>query len=253
MINSLTANFDDSPSTIDASQTNAVTQTPIKPSFTQSLPFSTPLFSLIVKLSKTFSPIQYKCNKPHSSSGLKNDRALSKIEEIFIKTQPSINLTRICLPFRLFYAAFDKTHSHGRSGGKLYIKTFNQFYYIPHIPSRFSIFIHDNIECQTNKQTNTSVLNLIKFLLLLYHSMKMQPILTIEFLWSLKDPFLLAGKETCIFLSLLMLLATLLSLTLLLIFPINMLFKRYSVIGLLNLAHLNISSLIEVLNTLINK
>ena len=29
--------------------------------------------------------------------------------------------------------------------------TFNQFYYIPHLPFWFSIFIHDCIECQTNK------------------------------------------------------------------------------------------------------
>ena len=72
-------------------------------------------------------------------------------EEIFIKTQPSINQTRICLPFKLFYAAFSKTHSHGHSGGKLSIKTFNQFSFIPHLPLWFSIFIHDCIECQTNK------------------------------------------------------------------------------------------------------
>ena len=45
-------------------------------------------------------------------------------EEIFIKTQPSINQTRICLPFKLFYAAFSKTHSHGHSGEKLSIKTY---------------------------------------------------------------------------------------------------------------------------------
>ena len=44
-------------------------------------------------------------------------------EAIFIKTQPSINQTRICLPFKLFYAAFNKTHSHGQSGEKLSIKT----------------------------------------------------------------------------------------------------------------------------------
>ena len=72
-------------------------------------------------------------------------------EEIFIKTQPSINQTRICLPFKLFYAAFSKTHSHGHSGEKLSIKTFNQFYFIPHLPLWFSIFIHDCIDCQTNK------------------------------------------------------------------------------------------------------
>ena len=72
-------------------------------------------------------------------------------EEIFLKTQPSINQTRICLPFKLFYAAFNKTHSHGHSGEKLSIKTFNQFYFIPHLPLWFSIFTHDCIDCQTNK------------------------------------------------------------------------------------------------------
>ena len=72
-------------------------------------------------------------------------------EEIFIKTQPSINQTRICLPLKLFYAAFSKTHSHGHSGEKLSIKTFNQFYFFPHLPLWFSIFIHDCIDCQTNK------------------------------------------------------------------------------------------------------
>ena len=55
------------------------------------------------------------------------------------------------MPFKLFYAAFSKTHSHGHSGEKLSIKTFNQFYFIPHLPLWFSIFIHDCIECQTNK------------------------------------------------------------------------------------------------------
>ena len=53
--------------------------------------------------------------------------------------------------------------------------------------------------------------------------MKMQPTLTIESLWTLKYSFLLLRKETRIFLSLLMPLATFLSLTLLLIFPLKML------------------------------
>ena len=43
------SSFDDSP------QTNVITQTPIKPTSTQSLPFSTPPFLLVVKLLKTFS------------------------------------------------------------------------------------------------------------------------------------------------------------------------------------------------------
>ena len=72
-------------------------------------------------------------------------------EDSFIKTQPSIDQTRICLPFKLFFAAFNKTHSHGHSGEKLSIRTFNQFYYILHLPLWFSIFFHDCIECQINK------------------------------------------------------------------------------------------------------
>ena len=102
-----------------------------------------------------------------------------------------------------------------------------------------------------DKQTNIPLFNLI-IILLLYHSMKMQSTLTIGSLWIQKDPFLLPPIKTFIILSLLMLLATLLSLTLLNMlslntFLLNMLLKRYSTIGLLNLARLNISSLIEVL------
>ena len=66
-------------------------------------------------------------------------------------SQPIINKTRICLLFILFYVAFMKTHSHGHSGEKLSIETFNQFYYKPHLPLWFPIFIHDCLECQTNK------------------------------------------------------------------------------------------------------
>ena len=36
-------------------------------------------------------------------------------EEVFKKTQPSVHRTRICLPFKIFYAALDETHSHGDS------------------------------------------------------------------------------------------------------------------------------------------
>ena len=73
----------------------------------------------------------------------------------FESPHPTINETRICLPFRLFFSAFHKTHSHGHSGEKLSIKTFNQFYYIPHLPLWFSIFIHDCIDCQQNKHFQT--------------------------------------------------------------------------------------------------
>ena len=63
----------------------------------------------------------------------------------------SIPILVYLLPFKLFHAAFSKTLSHGHSVEKLSIKTINQFYFDPHLPLRFSIFIHDCIECQTNK------------------------------------------------------------------------------------------------------
>ena len=62
---------------------------------------------------------------------------------------------RICLPFKLFPSAFLKTHSHGHAGEKLSLKLFNQYYYIPHLPLWFSIFIHDCLHCQTNKHISS--------------------------------------------------------------------------------------------------
>ena len=38
---------------------------------------------------------------------------------------------KICLPFKLFHAAFHKLHSHGHSGIKISIKAFNQIYFLP--------------------------------------------------------------------------------------------------------------------------
>ena len=61
---------------------------------------------------------------------------------------------KICLPFKLFYAAFNKLHAHGHSGIKISIKVFNQFHFIPYLNKWMSIFIHDCIECQKNKHIN---------------------------------------------------------------------------------------------------
>ena len=65
---------------------------------------------------------------------------------------------KICLPSKLFHAAFikvnaafNKLHEHGHSGIKISIKAFNQFYFIPYLHEWMSIFIHDCIECQQNK------------------------------------------------------------------------------------------------------
>ena len=84
---------------------------------------------------------------------------------------------KICLPFTLFHAAFNKLHAHGHSGIKISIKAFNQFYFIPYLHKWMSIFIYDCIE--VNK---TNIL-IKKFKLQVYkHFPKMLPTLIIEFL-----------------------------------------------------------------------
>ena len=64
---------------------------------------------------------------------------------------------KICLPFKLFHAAFNKLHEHGHSGIKISIKAFNQFYFIPYLNKWMSIFIHDCTECQQNKHNNQKI------------------------------------------------------------------------------------------------
>ena len=121
-------------------------------------------------------------------------------EEIFIKTQPSINQTRICLPFKLFYAAFSKTHSHGHSGEKLSIKTFNQFYFISLIYLYGSPF--SSTTALIVKLQNIFLLNL-KIFLLPFLFTRVQFTSTTGSLWTLKALFLHHLKTTPIFLYLL--------------------------------------------------
>ena len=64
---------------------------------------------------------------------------------------------KICLPVKLFHAAFHKLHAHGHSGIKLSLKAFNQFYFLPYLNKWMSIFIHDCIECQQNKHINQKI------------------------------------------------------------------------------------------------
>ena len=64
---------------------------------------------------------------------------------------------KICLPFKLFHAVFNEVHAHGHSGNKIYIKAFNQFYFLPNLNKWMSIFIHDCIECQQNKHINQKI------------------------------------------------------------------------------------------------
>ena len=64
---------------------------------------------------------------------------------------------KICLPFKLFHAAFNKLHAQGHSGNKISIKAFNQFYFIPYLNKWMSIFIHDCIESQQNKHIDKKI------------------------------------------------------------------------------------------------
>ena len=64
---------------------------------------------------------------------------------------------KICLPFKLFHAAFHKLHAHGHSGIEISIKAFNQFYFLPYLNEWMSIFFHDCIECQQNKHINKKI------------------------------------------------------------------------------------------------
>ena len=71
-------------------------------------------------------------------------------------SNPNLN-DKICLPFKLFHAAFNKLHAHGHSGIKISMKAFNQFNFIPFLNKWISIFIHDCIECQQNKHINQKI------------------------------------------------------------------------------------------------
>ena len=44
----------------------------------------------------------------------------------------TLSETRICLPFKLFHAAFDKLHTHGHAGMKISTRSFSQYYFIPY-------------------------------------------------------------------------------------------------------------------------
>ena len=62
---------------------------------------------------------------------------------------------RICLPFRMFRTVFNKLHEHSHTGIKIDSNTFSQ--YIPYLDKWFSIFIHNCIECQSNKHFNMKI------------------------------------------------------------------------------------------------
>ena len=98
---------------------------------------------------------------------------------------------KICLPFKLFHAAFNKLHAHGHSGIKIFIKAFNQFYFIPYLHKWMSIFIHDCIECQQNKHINRKFKPRPN-----KHSQKMLHISIIENQWTRKDLYIHHQNKT---------------------------------------------------------
>ena len=61
---------------------------------------------------------------------------------------------RICLPFRMFQTVFNKLHEHSHIGIKITYHIFSQYYFIPYLEKKLSIFILDCLECQRNKHFN---------------------------------------------------------------------------------------------------
>ena len=59
----------------------------------------------------------------------------------------TLSETRICLPFKLFHAAFDKLRTHGHAGTKISARSFSHYSFIAYIHKCISMFIHDCIEC----------------------------------------------------------------------------------------------------------
>ena len=57
----------------------------------------------------------------------------------------------------MFKTVFYKLHEHSHTGIKITYNTFSQYYYIPFLEKWLSIFIHDCIECQRNKQFNQKI------------------------------------------------------------------------------------------------
>ena len=70
-------------------------------------------------------------------------------------SNPNQKDKKICLPFKLFHAAFNKLHAHGHSGIRISIKDFNRIYFIPYLNGcRYSFGC---IECQQNKHINQKI------------------------------------------------------------------------------------------------
>ena len=137
-----------------------------------------------------------------------------------------------------------KSHSHDHSGEKLSIKTFNQFYYIPHLPLRFSIFIDDCFECPTNEhfpikpQNNSPSLPFYENATHFNYRISMDT----------KGPFSPSSQKNSYIFVIIDAFSHFVGITQLLTLLLNMQFKLFFIIGLQNLDPNNISLLTEVLN-----
>ena len=104
--------------------------------------------------SNSFRSVYYKL---FNQLYINHDTKISHIDYPNVHDSNPNQKDKICLPFKLFHAAFNKIHAHGHSGIKKSIKVFNQFYFLPYLNKWMSIFIHDCIECQQNKHNNQEI------------------------------------------------------------------------------------------------
>ena len=57
----------------------------------------------------------------------------------------------------MFKTAFNQLHEHSHTGMKITYNTFKQYYYVPFLEKWLSIFIRDCNECQRNKHFNMKI------------------------------------------------------------------------------------------------
>ena len=133
------------------------------------------------KTSNSFLLVYYKL---FNQLYINHDTKMIHIDYPDIHDSNPIQKDKICLPFKLFHAAFNKLHAHGHSLIKISIKAFNHFYFIPYINKWMSIFIHDSLN--VNK-TNTNTLIKNSKMQRYKHFQKMLRILIIEYQWIQKD------------------------------------------------------------------
>ena len=69
---------------------------------------------------------------------------------------------RICLPICMFKTVFNILQDHSHTGLKITSTTFSKYYYITYLDKCLSIFIHDCLECQSNKHFKIRIQTALK-------------------------------------------------------------------------------------------